>query len=256
MIYGKVGRLGHGKSMRMVVDGLQLLRDRGGLESPPRCWLAANIAVNAPAGAVFVQLPMEGFRQALADLLADSLAAGVGLVVLVDEVDTVWDAHEWQTMRKSDRYRIKQSRKYGCDLIWSAQFVDQVEKSIRNITEEVELLRAFPGPTISRREAGKRPFLIMGQRFRPGAVRELVGEADRDKRIGRDFHRYRREHEALYDTDEILMPANLESLCSRHLKEAKEADCPRCNAPESGRRGPLLAEFVAGQPPERIAAAR
>lgn len=160
-------------------------------------------------------------------------------------------------MRKSDRYRIKQSRKYGCDLIWSAQFVDQVEKSIRNITEEVELLRAFPGPTISRREAGKRPWFFVGQRFRPGAVRELVGEPDRDRRIGRDLHRYRRDHEGLYDTDEILMPADLEALCSRHLKEAKEEHCPRCHPPVRGRpRSPLLEEFVDAPALETVAAAR
>lgn len=231
MIYGKVGRLGHGKTMRMVVEGVALAKLRGGLETPARCWLASNIKVNAPPGLVFHQLPMDGFSEALATLMAAALDAGVGLVVLVDEVDTVWDAHEWQSMRKGDRYRIKQSRKYGADLIWSAQFVDQVEKSIRNITEEVELVRAYPSPSISRRERGRRPFFIVGQRFRPGAVRELVGEADRDKRLGRAIHRYRRRDETLYDTDEIIMPADVEALCAKHRREETELRCPRCNPP-------------------------
>lgn len=229
MIYGKVGRLGHGKSMRMVVEGLALCELRGGLEG--RCWLASNISVKVPPGMVFVLLPMDGFSAALAELMERSLAAGVGLVVLVDEVDTVWDAHQWQNMRVGDRYRLKQSRKMGADLIWSAQFVDQVEKSIRNITEEVELLRAFPSPTISRRERGKRPWFIVGQRFRPGAVRELVGDVDRDKRLGRDIHRYRREHEALYNTDEIITPPDVEALCAAHQRGEREARCPRCNPP-------------------------
>ena len=215
--------------MRMVRDGLDLLRLRGGYADPVRCWLVSNIAVNAGAGSVGYQLPMDGFSEALASVMSAALAAEVGLVVLVDEVDTVWDAHEWQAMRKGDRYRIKQSRKYGADLIWSAQFVDQVEKSIRNITEEVELVRAYPSPSIARRESGKRPWFIRGQRFRPGAVRELVGEADKDKRLGSSWHRYRRADESTYDTDEILMPADAEALCARHRKEETESRCPRCH---------------------------
>lgn len=227
MIYGKVGRLGHGKSMRMVVDALELATLRGARDG--RCWMAGNIGVNVPAGFRYDLLPMDGFSEGLAALMVEALAAGVGLVVLVDELDTVWDAHEWQSMRKSDRYRLKQSRKFGADLIWSAQFVDQVEKSIRNITEEVELLKAIPSPSITRREAGKRPWLIRGQRFRPGAVRELVGDADKDKRLGSAWHRYRREHEALYDTDQIILPADTEALCGKHSRELKESRCPRCN---------------------------
>lgn len=229
MIYGKVGRLGHGKSMRMVVDGVALCTLRGGLALDPRCWLAGNIKVNAPAGMVFHQLPMDGFSGALGDLMGRALDASVGLVVLVDEVDTVWDAHEWQSIRKSDRYRIKQSRKYGSDVIWSAQFVDQVDKGLRNVTEEVELVRAWPNPSISRRERGRRPLFIRGQRFRPGAVREIIGDVDKDKRLGSAWHRYRREHELLYDTDEIIVPVDSEALCARHRKEETEQHCPRCH---------------------------
>lgn len=226
MIFGKVGRLGHGKSMRMVVDGIDLAVRRGALEG--RCWLAANVLVRPPAGVPFYQLPMDGFSDALGDLMARALELEVGLVVLVDEVDTVWDAHEWQTIRKSDRYRIKQSRKYGADLIWSAQFVDQVDKGIRNITEEVELVRAFPPPSIARRERGKRPWFIRGQRFRPGAVREIAGDVDKDKRMGWAVHRYRRAHELLYDTDELIVPVDQEALCAKHRRLASEDRCPVC----------------------------
>jgi zonular occludens toxin Zot len=244
VIYGKVGRLGHGKTMRMVVDGLALARLRGALEG--RTWMAGNIAINAPPGLRYVQLPMDGFSEALAHLMTDALAAEVGLVVVVDEIDTVWDAHEWQNMRKSDRYRLKQSRKFGADLIWSAQFVDQVEKSIRNITEEVELLRAIPAPTIERREKQRRPWFLRGQRFRPGAVRELVGEAEKDKRLGAAWHRYRREHEALYNTDELVIPVDDESLCARHRKQEVEARCPRCIADgqSDGFHPPALVAFA------------
>lgn len=244
MIFGKVGRLGHGKTMTMVVDGLELARQRGAGEG--RCWVAANISVTVPDGWRFVLLPMDGFSEALAVLMAAALTAGVGLVVLVDEIDTVWDAHDWQSMRRSDRYRIKQSRKYGCDMLWSAQFVDQVEKSIRNITEEVELVRAFPSPTISRREAGKRPLLIRGIRFRPGAVRQIVGDADADKSLGTRWRRYRREHELLYDTDEIIVPSDAESLCPKHKRELAESRCPQCHPVPIDR--PSLLPFTAPAP--------
>jgi len=225
MIYGKVGRLGHGKSMRMVVDGLQLLAMRS--KRRP-CWLASNVLVKVPEGVVFRQLPMDTFSESLADLMAEARAQGVGLVVLVDEIDEVYGATDWQSMSRGDRHRIKQSRKYGVDLIYSAQFIDQVEKSIRNVTEEVELLRAYPAPTVTRREAGKRPWVIRGQKFRPGAVRELTAEPEKDKRLGSAWHRYRREHEALYDTDEIIVPPKPEAYCARHQREERERRCPLC----------------------------
>jgi hypothetical protein len=221
VIFGKVGRIGHGKTMRGVVDSCAMAARR-------KVPLASNIQVKPPPGVPFHNLPMDGFSAALGSLI-DSLQActvctefdpwwervqhggpgceRVGLVVFLDEVDTIWDAREWQDMSKLDRFRIKQSRKQGVDLFWTAQFVDQVEKGLRNITEEVELLRAYPGPSLTRRERGQRPFLLVGQRFRPGAIRELAATIDPDKRLGRAFHPYRREHERWYDTDELVRPA-------------------------------------------------
>jgi hypothetical protein len=189
---------------------------------------------------------MDGFSEALAALMAEGLDRGVGLVVLVDEVDEVWGASDWQLMRKGDRHRIKQSRKYGVDLIVTAQFIDQIEKSVRNVMEEASLYWAYPAPSIARREAGKRPWLIREQRFRPAAVREITGSPDKDKRLGQAWHRYRREHELLYDTDEIIVPVNEEALCARHLKEQKEARCPVCHrtrrpAPAGSSVGHLVA---------------
>lgn len=232
MIYGKVGRLGHGKTMRAVVHALQLqdLRSQGGRE----CWLASNVAIAGPSGRRFVHLPMDGFSEQLAALMGDARAAACGLVVVVDEVDEVWGAADWQSMRKGDRHRIKQSRHYGTDLIVTAQFIDQIEKSLRNIMEEAELMRAYPSPTLARREAGKRPWFFRGQRFRPGALRELTAEPEKDKRLGSTWYRYRREHELLYDTDELIEPVNAETLCARHSKEQREAHCPLC------RPGPVV----------------
>jgi len=132
------------------------------------------------------------------------------------------------------------------------EFVDQVEKSIRNITEEVELLKAIPSPSITRREAGKRPWLIRGQRFRPGAVRELVGEADKDKRLGSAWHRYRREHETLYDTDQIILPTDTEALCAKHAREVKESRCPRCNESHGPPQTGLASFFEAASASEPV----
>ena len=241
MIYGWVGRLGHGKSMRMVVRALEIARLRGSRDG--RCWVAANFAfypesrpAGSPAtwalpdGTLFHLLPMDGFEAALRELMNRARANRIGLVVACDEIDELWGAHDWQNMTRGDRHRIKQSRKYGADLLWSAQFVDQVEKSIRNITEEVELVRAFPAPTIARRERGRRPWVIFGQRFRPGAVRDLAGSVDPDRRLGRTLHLYRRAHELLYDTDEIIEPEETPPLCAKHRRAETEALCPACSA--------------------------
>jgi Zonular occludens toxin (Zot) len=226
VIYGKVGRLGHGKTMRAVVDGLDLVKLRG----VDRTWLASNITIRAPEGVTFRLLPMDGFSERLAALILEVRERGVGLVVVLDEIDTIWDPHAWQDVRRTDRYRIKQSRKDGIDLFWTAQFVDMVEKSVRNITEEVELVRAYPSPTIRRREAGKRPWVIRGQRFRPGAVRDLQGSPDKDQRLSAKWHRYDRAHELLYDTDELVLPPPIDQgdLCARHKKERSEQACPMC----------------------------
>jgi hypothetical protein len=70
---------------------------------------------------------------------------------------------------------------------------------------------------------------IRGQRFRPAAVREILATPDKDKRLGTTIHRYRRAHEELYDTDEIISSADLEALCARHAKEEREARCPQCH---------------------------
>ncbi len=234
--------------MRAVVDSLALVELRSSHGRP--CWMASNVQVRTPAGVRFEHLPMDGFSESLAELMGEARAERAGLVVLVDEVDEVWGASDWQSMRKGDRHRIKQSRHYGADLMLTAQFVDQIEKSIRNIMEEVELVRAYPTPSLARREAGKRPWLIRGQRFRPGAVRELVGEPEKDKRLGSTWHRYRRDHELLYDTDELIEPVNAERLCARHEKELREERCPHCAAARAGaggvRRDPRpVAELVA-----------
>jgi len=231
VIFGKVGRIGHGKTMRAVVDAIELAR-----QSDPCAVLVANLKVNVPPGVPFVQLPMDGFGDYLSEVVDEARALGRGVVCLVDEIDTIWDAQSWREMTKVDRFRIKQSRKVGLDIIWTAQFVDQVEKSLRNITEEVELVRAFPPPTLQRRRRGKRPWLIVGQRFRPGALRELAANIDPDKRLGRVVHRYRRADELLYDTDELIRPPGQLRVPSRTWLDGAEL-VPLAQEAVKGSRG-------------------
>lgn len=253
MIYGKVGNLGHGKTMRMVVDGVAMARQRGAFADPPRCWIVSNIAIRPATlkkerDPIVLQLPMDSFSESLAAVMTRARQVGVGGVVMIDEIDVVWDAHRWQDMSTADRYRIKQSRKgTGFDVYWSAQFVDQVEKSIRNITEEVELVRAFPPPTNLRRDNEKRPWFIRGQRFRPGAVRELLASPDPDRRLGRTFHRYRRTDEMLYNTDEVIAPAeaiDAGALCATHKAERSKAACPVCHPHVGSRIGEALWDLL------------
>jgi len=205
VIVGYVGRVGHGKTMRMVVDGINLAARR-----KSRPVLASNIRINVPPelDVEFVQLAMahDGLEfpdGAPLDELFERYRDR-GCVLLVDEVHMIWGAREWSDMGKVARYRLTQSRKLGTDVLWTAQFVDQVEKNIRELTETVELMRAHPAPTLERREAGKRPWVLFGNGFRPGHAES----ANPDKRLWRNIYRYRRAHELLYDTDELVVPAS------------------------------------------------
>lgn len=195
MIVGKVGGVGHGKTMRAVVDAVELARIRGAV-------LASNIAITAPGlPAGFVQLAMSSSGlDGLDELVADARREGRGLVLVVDEVHMIWGAREWSEMTKVTRYRLTQSRKLGVDVIWTAQFTDQVEKNVRELTDSVEFLRAWPAPTITRRESGKRPLFFLASTYRPGT------EGNVKKRLGRSWYRYRRQHETWYDTDELVLP--------------------------------------------------
>jgi hypothetical protein len=240
-IYGKVGRVGHGKTMMAVVEAVELARRRKAL-------LVSNIRLRPPDEYALdvVQLPMDGFSDALMAVIDEARTCDVcelldewwgdvahgepgckrrGLVLLIDEVDTIWDAKEWQEVTKTDRFFIKESRKLGVDLIWTAQFVDQVEKGLRNITETVELMRAIPSPKLANREKGKRPWMFVGQSFRPGAVRELTASVDPDKRLGRRFIRYRRKYERWYNTDDLVVPERRERTpgASRRYRYGKPA---------------------------------
>lgn len=214
MIHGYVGRMGHGKTMRMTVDASLEAKRRGAL-------LASNITIVPPVGVEFRLLPMEGFAEAFGNLVDECREREIGLVLAIDEVHMVWNARRWDEMTLYDQYMLTQSRHLGIDVFWTAQYVDQVEKTIRNITEDVLMLRAFPKPTNARFERGKRPWFIVGQRFRPAAVRELAAEQDRDKRLERIFYRYRRTDEERYDTMALLPPPRVEA--RRRAKRAEFA---------------------------------
>jgi len=187
--------------MRMVVDARVLAARR--CRRRPTV-LVSNIGIVPPAGVPFVRLPQDGFVDAFCEAVIEADARNLGMVVAIDEVNDVLAAQNWAKVSDSVRAAFTQSRHYGVDVFWTAQFVDQVEKGVRNVTEEIELVRAFPTPTIEKFERGDRPLLIIGQRYRPGAVRELLASPPPERRMGRAIHLYRREHESWYDTRAIL----------------------------------------------------
>lgn len=193
--------------MRMVVAASDAAReyakDGNGV-------VASNLTIaGLPENVEFRLLPMTGFSRAVRGVVRELYGSERWLILVVSEVDTVWDAREWLKMPREDRFLLKQARKFGFDLFWDCQFTDQVEKGLRNMTDEVTLMQAIPAPTLRRRRRGKRPWFYLEQRFRPGAVRDLMGvKVDPDRRLGRSLVRYRRAWERLYDTDKILWPAD------------------------------------------------
>jgi len=206
---GWVGRLGHGKSVRMVAWARETAAELSRL-GPTR--LVSNIRIVPPDGVQFEQLPMDGFARSLRFEVYRAYRGGINVVLAIDEIDTVFDAKEWQRVKKIDRMLIKQARKFHIEAGWTAQFVDQVEKALRNITEQVTLVRAFPSPSLKSRLRGRRPWFIYEQHFRPGAVRELMAtRVDPDRRMGRGLVRYKREWEAWYDTDELIWPEGMQA---------------------------------------------
>lgn len=202
MITGYVGLIGQGKTMLAADDAIATARRRGAL-------LASNIALRPGPGVEFVPLTIsdDGLDLDEVDgLVQRCKGEGRGLVILIDEVGIIMPARFWQSFPIGLMFVLSQSRKLSLDLIWTSQDVEQVDAFLRRLTQWVYKVRSVPSPSIERREKGKRPWFMIKDRFRPAHV---TG-ASSDKRIGRDWIKYRPEREQQYDTDELVTPpANL-----------------------------------------------
>lgn len=194
MITGYIGLIGQGKTMLAVKEAVTLARRRNAI-------LASNILIEA-AGVEFVRLSVsDDGLDGVTGLQERARLEGRGVVVLVDEIGIILPARYWQTGMSLDlMWSVSQSRKLATDLIFTAQDIEQVDAFLRRLTQYVTKVRAYPAPSIERREQGKRPWFFITSRWRPLTVDKA------EKRLGRDWIRYRREWEGIYDTDELVRP--------------------------------------------------
>lgn len=218
-----VGWRGHGKTMLAVERARRLAMMRG-------CPLITNIWVrDEPAvvrhgragveiirgGLVVERIPQgrdkKGSKAAGVDIdwLLDRLwrlkEEQQGAVVLLDEAGVLFSAREWQKFPAELGYLIAQGRRLRVDLVYTSQFIDQVDKILRELTEVAHKVRAWPAPTVLGRETGRRPWLMWTSTYRPAQVDQS------EKRLGRSFMRYTRRRERDYDTDEFVLPLRYES---------------------------------------------
>lgn len=174
----------------------------------------ANIRVVPPAGIEFVQIPygVDGRLDVLflATRVLELREQGRGAVILLDEAGAMFNSREWMEFPPGLSTLIAQGRKLRVDLIFTAQFVDQVDKTLRELCEVAHRVRAWPAPTVLGRETGRRPFVMVVSTYRPANV------DNPEKRLGRKYVWYRKRRERAYDTDELVMPAAaILAACSR-----------------------------------------
>jgi len=123
-----------------------------------------------------------------------------GAVVLLDEAGVLFNSREWASFDPELGYLFAQGRHIRCDLILTAQFVDQIDKLLRELCEVAHKVRSWPAPTVLGRETGRRPFVMIVSTYRPKSV------DDPEKRLGRSWKLYKRSRERVYDTDEMVVP--------------------------------------------------
>ncbi len=196
MIYGYQGMIGEGKTILAVKDAARLARRRHAI-------LASNIRLTVP-GVEFVQLAVgDNGLEGVGELFEKSLSERRGVVLLIDEVGIILPSRFWQSVSSIDMmWACSQSRKMAADLIYTAQHADQVDVFLRRLTEHVFKVRCFPGPSIERRERGKRPWWIVCGKWR---VRD-VDAVKNERRLAWAVHRYPRKVEGWYNTDELVRP--------------------------------------------------
>lgn len=198
MIIGYTGLVGMGKTMLATREAVALARRRGAI-------LASNIKVVADDLEV-VQLAVgDDGLEGIPELLERSRSQDPprGVVILVDEIGIILPSRFWERgMSIELMWACSQSRKLGADLIFTCQHVAQLDAFLRRITDWIWKVKAIPHPSIERRESGKRPWFYFATRWRPADIDTEKPE----RRLSRSLMRYRREWEALYDTDELVRP--------------------------------------------------
>ncbi len=233
-----VGWRGHGKTMLAVERARRLARMRG-VPLIANIWVAGEepvvkvrdgvVSIIRP-GIVVERIPLgkaKGSKSAGLDVdwLIDRLwrlkEEQQGAVVLLDEAGVLFSAREWQHFPAELGYLIAQGRRLRVDLVYTSQFIDQVDKVLRELTEVAHKVRAWPAPTVLGRETGRRPWLMWTSTYRPAQVDQS------EKRLGRAWMRYARRRERVYDTDEFVLPLRYH----QSGPEARPEDRSRQGAP-------------------------
>jgi hypothetical protein len=238
IIEGYVGTIGAGKTTLAVQHALELARARNAVllsNIPVIClqgryerglrlggWVMGMRYHAGCADGVHViehrALPVTDDGLDLGVLTREAFAlrdAGRGLVLLMDEVGVIMPARLWKDFSVSLMWVLQQSRKLACEWVWTAQDVAFVDSQLRSLTAVVHYVRSYPPPSIWRRARGKRPWLLIASAFTPMAAPRANSEGMKvERRLGRRIRRYRREWEAAFDTDGVVLP-------SRHLRGAE-----------------------------------
>jgi Zonular occludens toxin (Zot) len=229
-----VGWRGHGKTMLGVERSRQLAMARGvplisniWIRDEPSVVRQGRAGVEVVrAGLLVERIPMsppgkKGREYAIdVDWLVDRLwrlkVADLGAVLFLDEMGVLFNSREWQQFPADLGYLVAQGRRLRVDLIYTAQFMEQVDKTIRELTEVAHKVRAWPSPSILGRETGKRPRLMWTSTYRPEQVDQP------EKRLGRQWRTYRRRRERDYDTDEFVLPPRFAALTASLLAGGAE----------------------------------
>lgn len=66
---------------------------------------------------------------------------GRGVCYLIDELHLFFNAREWAKTGKAALFYLSQHRKAGDDVIWITQFVENVDKQFRSVTQDFTYLR-------------------------------------------------------------------------------------------------------------------
>jgi Zonular occludens toxin (Zot) len=204
-----VGWRGHGKTMLAVERARQLATVRGSLiltniyvsDEPIRRGRPRLRVERIPAGSGRKASSRAGMDvDWLIDRLWSLKEQGEGAVLLLDEAGVLFNSREWQKFPAELGYLMAQGRRLRVDTVYTSQFIDQVDKTLRETTEVAHKVRSWPAPTILGRETGRRPFVMIVSTYRPAQVDQP------EKRLGRSYKLYRRARERVYDTDEFVFP--------------------------------------------------
>jgi hypothetical protein len=204
-LWGYVGSIGAGKTMNAVKYACWLAWRRNAL-------LISNITI-MPAGKHLPWEFVEGknfhqlavgldgpIAQELMEWISYARINGHGVVILLDEIQVLYPSRAWASFPVDLFWLLTQSRHMGVDMVYTAQYPEQIDSNIRNLTESLEICKCWPRPSIDRRERKKRPLIMWTRTWQPRDI-------DKGKTTGWiKLEPYLKRNEKTYNTDHIISP--------------------------------------------------